>query len=234
MKKTILFITVLLTACSLPSFTHADRPRVQTNVAGTERAIFTPSFGRFSGSATPVIEPTVQPTLDETCTTVSANEFIRRAVAGSSDFVVTADKLGFGDYWTLREDVVLTETRGADAEELAHHIISRGFEFRYDLSFDPNDDWQEFHTTINVYDSAEYAIGRAQLFDGELASFFVPCAGPIYIGQSNDPDRTAWAKFVLGQYTVGLKTKFMDYNQAIVYLETMARIVAEELTDVEQ
>lgn len=183
----------------------------------------------FTSEPSPVATSTEAP-----CSHIPTDQFLQRAQVGTTDFVVTYQKLNLPDaYWFLDEDVVF----GPDHMDNPTYLGSRGYEFFYDLTPEANfDNLQQIHTTINVYsEKTTISLLRSnQVVIEDLwpqTSKLLPCIDDIRFGYTtNDPDQTAWVEFIAGNYYVKIKTKAVGLQTAIELLKSSVIIVLSELT----
>jgi hypothetical protein len=136
------------------------------------------------------------------------------------DYVATARKLGLAPRpVSTRENVIF----GPDHFQNPHYLGSRGYEFRFGNTIPQG----EIHTTINLYDSAEYLIELRQL-SGE--AIYLPEVGvTAYLVKVADGDNTWQIRFLLGQFDANVKTKFMNDAAARDLLIRAASLVISEL-----
>ena len=160
------------------------------------------------------------------CQSIDLLQYENDIYRGTS-YVITPAKMGWNGYWTIRENVVLERDYG----------LARGFEFRIDLTpGDYSDFWQEIHTTIRPFSSAEEAEARfaesqpdgARSLETSL-DFGIPLR--TWGANPNDAANTMKIEFLCGNYRVEVKLKYIsDSVVALPILEQAATILFGELS----
>jgi hypothetical protein len=159
------------------------------------------------------------------CQSIDLLQYENDIYKGTS-YVITPAKMGWNGYWTTRENVVLVKDYG----------LARGYEFRIDLTPDNyGDSWQEIHTTIRPFATAEEA--KAYFAENQPENsvalvtkldFGIPIRAWVSI---DDPADTMKIEFVCGNYQLDIKTKYLpDAEVALPILEKAATILFGELS----
>jgi hypothetical protein len=160
------------------------------------------------------------------CQVVDPYQFMVLAAPPSEAFVITPEKLDYAGVdgfrrrgsFSIREDVVFDKTHWPDNPA---YVGSRGYEFRYELTPHNNaDPYQEIHTTISAYRGE---LGGGRPFPG------MRCAQFLGLQQSGDDAGSHSLNFLLGNYSVNIKTKYLPAARAVPLLEAAAQIVYYEL-----
>lgn len=156
---------------------------------------------------------------------VTPQEFFDRAIVGSSDFIITYQKLGLPDtQWSVREDVVFDASHWPD---IPNYLGSRGYEFRYFLHEHSKGYLQEFHTTINVFD------GLAPLAPLEsrtmLETIYLDYGVFGYVSQASDEANTTRVDFSMSNYQVNVKIKYSTEEIAVPLLIQSAQVILGDL-----
>jgi hypothetical protein len=159
------------------------------------------------------------------CQSIDLLQYENDIYKGTS-YVITPAKMGWNGYWTIRENVVLVKDYG----------LARGYELRIDLTPENYGDfWQEIHTTIRPFASAEEASNYFSEIDSDKSSrletdldFGIPLLAWKTIDDSAD---TMGIAFVCGNYELDIKIKYLpDAEVALPILEKAATILFGELS----
>lgn len=159
------------------------------------------------------------------CQTIDLAQYEHNIYLGTA-YVVTPSKMGWPGYWTIRENVVLERDYG----------LARGYEFRIDLTpGDYGDSWQEIHTTIRPFPSAEEAaafFAKSQPEGSRSLETSLDFGIPLRAWTNpNDSANTTRIEFLCRNFQVDIKTKFLsDPAVALPILEQAATILFGELS----
>jgi uncharacterized coiled-coil protein SlyX len=159
------------------------------------------------------------------CQSIDLSQY-ENDIYNNTSYVITPAKMGWNGYWSIRENVVLVKDYG----------LARGYEFRIDLTPENYGDfWQEIHTTIRPFATAE----EAQAYFNEnvpdnvksletTVDFGIPVRAWASVDDSAD---TMKIEFVCGNYQLDIKTKYLpDVEVALPILEKAATILFGELS----
>lgn len=160
------------------------------------------------------------------CQSIDLALFENNIYRGTS-YVITPAKMGWNGYWSIRENVILERSYG----------LARGYEFRIDLTpEDYGDYWQEIHTTVRSFSSAEEAQSFFEKLDRPDSrsletslDFGVPL--DAWGASINDGAETMKIEFLCGNYEAEIKIKFLsDPAFALPILEQAATVLYGELS----
>lgn len=160
------------------------------------------------------------------CQSIDRELFDNNIYQGTS-YVITPAKMGWNGFWSVRENVVLLKDYG----------LARGFEFRIDLTPENHGDfWQEIHTTVRAFSSAEEAKAsfdasprdETRAFETSL-DFGVPLDAWGAVADENS--QTMKIEFLCGNYRVEVKIKYLpDPALAFPILEQAVLILFGEIS----
>lgn len=160
------------------------------------------------------------------CQSIDLAQFENNIYRGTS-YVITPAKMGWNGYWSIRENVILERYYG----------LARGFEFRIDLTpEDYGDYWQEIHTTIRSFSSAEEALEffvELERTDSRLLKTSLDFGIPLdaWGASINDGAETMKIEFLCGNYEAEIKIKFLsDPAIALPILEQAATVIYGEIS----
>lgn len=162
------------------------------------------------------------------CESISYEEFDRLVRIGTQ-YVITPEKMGFGGFWTIRENILFER----------ENELARGYEIRIDMTPELYyDKTQEIHTTIRAFHSNEAAYsfflskgkgGEKQKIDDHGISFGIPLE--LFGPNPSDIDQTTSISFHCGIFQVDIKIKLLNNVElAIQYLEKAASLVFHDLS----